>query len=137
MQQPEYVDTTSTEIIGGSEPTTLTKLQSSVESDEQRRRIVTQISGFLAQLPDYIGSFYQKYKQPITAVLLILAAAIALKVCFAVVDALNDIPLLTSIFEFIGIGYSVWFVNRYLLKASKRQELAQELQKLKQQVAGG
>jgi hypothetical protein len=36
----------------------------------------------------------------------------------------------------IGIGYSAWFVNRYLLKASNRQELAQEIQGLKQQVVG-
>ena len=51
-------------------------------------------------------------------------------------DALNGIPLVSPTFELIGIGYSAWFVNRYLLKASNRQELAQEIQGLKQQVVG-
>jgi len=58
-------------------------------------------------------------------------AAITVKVVLAVLDALNDIPLLTPTFELVGIAYSVWFVNRYLLKASSRQELAEEIQSLR------
>ena len=54
----------------------------------------------------------------------------------AVLDALNDIPLVAPTFELIGIGYSVWFVYRYLLKASTRQELTGEISTLKSQVMG-
>lgn len=43
-------------------------------------------------------------------------------------DALDDIPVVAPTFELIGIGYSVWFVSRYLLKASNKQELAQKLE---------
>lgn len=136
MQQPEYVDTTSEEVIGVSEPLPLANLPSAAQSDQQWRRIGAQVSVFLAQLPDALGRFFNEYKQPIISLALIVSALIAVKVFLAVLGTLNDLPLLASTFKFVGIGYSVWFVNRYLIKASKRQELAQEIQTLKEQVIG-
>lgn len=136
LQQQEQVNTTSPE-MAASEPAPLTKmLPPAPQSNEQWRRVGTQVSVFLAQLPDYIGNFFNEYKQPIITVLLILAGIITVKVVLAVLDALNDIPLLAPTFELIGIGYSAWFVNRYLLRASRRQELSQEIDALKQQVIG-
>ena len=134
--QPEYVDSTSPEAIATSEPAPLAKLPPATQSDEQWRRVGTQISDFLAQLPDYLGKFFNDYKQPIISVGLIFGSIIAVKVVLAVLSALNDIPLLSPTFELVGIAYSVWFINRYLLKASSRQELAQEVQELKGQVVG-
>lgn len=67
---------------------------------------------------------------------LIVAAIVAVKVLLAVLDSLNDIPLVAPTFELIGIGYSAWFVYRYLLKASTRQELTHEITTLKSQVVG-
>lgn len=136
LQQQEYANATSPEGITASEPAPLAKLPPAPQTDEQWRQIGTQVSAFLAELPDYIGRFFNDYKQPITTIGLIVAAIITVKVVLAVLDALNDIPLLSPTFELIGIGYSAWFVNRYLLKASKRQELAQEIETLKQQVVG-
>jgi hypothetical protein len=134
VQPPEYANPTSSETIGVSDSAPLALPPST--QDEQWRRVGSQISEFLAQLPEYIGRFFNEYKQPIITVGLILAAIITVKVVLAVLDALNDIPLLAPTFELVGIGYSVWFVNRYLLQASKRQELSQELQSLKKQVIG-
>jgi hypothetical protein len=134
--QPEYVDTTSPEGIAASELGTLTTVRANAQSDTQWQRVGAQISDFLAQLPDYIGRFFNQYKQPIISLGLIFAAIITVKVVLAVIDALNDIPLLQPTFELIGIAYSVWFVNRYLLQASRRQELAEQINGLKQQVVG-
>ena len=134
--QPEYVDTTSSEGIAASELGTLTTVRANAQSDTQWQRVGAQISDFLAQLPDYIGRFFNQYKQPIISLGLIFAAIITVKVVLAVIDALNDIPLLQPTFELIGIAYSVWFVNRYLLQASRRQELAEQINGLKQQVVG-
>jgi glutamyl-tRNA synthetase len=67
---------------------------------------------------------------------LILASIISLKVLLGVVDELNDIPLLAPTFELIGIGYTIWFVYRYLLRSSNRQQLGQEIQAIKEQVFG-
>lgn len=136
LQQSEYSNTASPENMTASDPAPLAKLPPAPQTDEQWKRVGTQISSFLAELPDYLGKFFNDYKQPIISVALILTAIITVKVVLAVLDALNDIPLLAPTFELIGIAYSAWFVNRYLLKASKRQELAQEIQGLKQQVVG-
>lgn len=134
LQQP--IDSSSPEAMATSEPAPLAKLPPAPQTNEQWRRVGGQISDFLAQLPDYLGYFFNEYKQPITSIALIVAAVISVKVVLAVLDALDDIPLLTPTFELVGIGYSVWFVNRYLLKASSRQELSEEIQSLKGQVVG-
>lgn len=136
LQQPEYADPTTSEALPPASSAPLAKLPPSLQSEDQWRRIGAQVSAFLAELPDYLGKFFNEYKQPIITLGLILAAIISVKVVLAVLAALNDIPLLSPTFELVGIGYSVWFVNRYLLKASNRQELSQEIQSLKEQVVG-
>lgn len=92
---------------------------------------------YLSKFPDYAGNFFNDYQKPITVVILIVSAIITLKVTLAAIDAINDIPLLSPLFELIGIGYSAWFVYRYLLRAATRQELSGEIKSLKNQVVGG
>ena len=106
------------------------------QSDAQLQRIGTQVSVFLAQLPNYIGRFFNEYKQPIISIALVVAGLIALRVVLTILVALIDIPLVAPTFKLIGMVYSVWFISRYLLKASTRQELSEELHGLKQQVVG-
>ncbi len=135
LQQQNYPDTTRTENIEVSPAGNIVTIEPS-QSDEQWTRVGSQVSEFLSQLPELIGKFWEDYKQPITSLGLIFAAIITVKVVFAIIDALNDIPLLAPTFELVGIAYSAWFVNRYLLQASNRQELAQEIEKLKGKVVG-
>lgn len=138
MQQSEYINSPSPEVKEASDSASLTKVPPiTTQLEVQGRQIGRNISVFLAQLPDYLSRFFQQYKQQIITVALILAALIAVRVFLAILDALNDIPLLTPTFELIGIGYTAWFVNRYLLSTSKRQELAQEVKTLKQHIIGG
>lgn len=115
---------------------TITKIQPSAQSQEEWLKYGEQISSFLAALPEYLGTFYNKYKQPLIFAAVFVAAVVAVKVVLAVLDALNDIPLVAPTFELIGIGYSTWFVYRYLLKASTRKELTNEIQGLRSQVVG-
>lgn len=139
MQQPEIVETKSPEATMpniNNQTGTITKIQPTTQSQEQWLKYGEQVSGFLATLPDYLGGFFNKYKQPLISVGLIVAAIVSVKVVLAVLDALNDIPLVAPTFELIGIGYSAWFVYRYLLKASTRQELTNEIATLKSQVVG-
>ncbi len=139
MQEPEYIETKSPE---GTMPDinnqtgTITKIQPPVESQDQLRQYGEQVSRFLATLPEYLGNFFNEYKQPLVSIGLIVAAIVSVKVLLAVLDALNDIPLVAPTFELIGIGYSAWFVYRYLLKASTREELTSEITTLKSQVVG-
>ncbi|MCT7950304.1 CAAD domain-containing protein [Ancylothrix sp. C2] len=90
----------------------------------------------LSELPEYLGSFFSSYQKPLVTVGLILSAIVSLRVLAAVLDAINDIPLLAPTFELIGLGYTAWFVNRYLLRASNRKELSVEIDTLKGQVIG-
>ena len=91
---------------------------------------------FLTKVPEQLGSFFADYKQPLTTVGLIIAAAITVYVTLSILDALDNIPLLSSILELIGLGYTIWFVVRYLLKASTRQELVAEFTSVKEQIIG-
>ena len=134
QQQLKYTEPTSSEVIMTAQAS-LTP-PPTVKFNQQLRRVGTQTSTFLVQLPNYIGGLFNDYKQPIVTVALIAVTFITLKVVLGVIDALNDIPLLVPTFELIGIGYLVWFSIRYLIRASNRQELSKVIQSLKEQVVG-
>lgn len=139
MQEPEVVQTKSPEAIVpdmNNQTGTITKIQPTAQNQEQWLKYGEAASSFLATLPEYLGSFFNQYRQPLVTVGLIVGAIVAVKVVLAILDALNDIPLVAPTFELIGIGYSAWFVYRYLLKASTRQELTSEISTLKSQVVG-
>lgn len=120
-------DNNSPETMAALETTPLTIPPPGPQPNELQR-IGTQIANWLAQLPDLLSQIFNEYKQPIVSVALILAAIITLRVVLAVLVALNGIPLVAPTFKLVGVVYSSWFVNRYLLKASTRQELFQEIQ---------
>ncbi|WOH09528.1 hypothetical protein DCAR_0728985 [Daucus carota subsp. sativus] len=52
------------------------------------------------------------------------------------VGAINSVPLLPKIMELVGLGYSGWFVYRYLLFKSSRKELSADIETLKKKIAG-
>ena len=91
---------------------------------------------FLAKVPDQLGTFFTDYKKPLTSLALIITAAITVYITLSVLDAIDNIPLLSPVLELVGLGYTIWFVTRYLLKASSREELFAEFNALKQQVVG-
>lgn len=91
----------------------------------------------LSKLPDDIGKFFSDYKQPLITLGLIFGGIISVKITLAILDAINDFPLLSPMFELVGIGYTGWFVYRYLWRESNRRELAQELSSIKSQIFGG
>lgn len=52
----------------------------------------------------------------------------------AVVGFANSLPVLPQVFELVGLGYSAWFVNRYLLYKENRREMWTDFDKLKDRV---
>ncbi|MBN3923970.1 CAAD domain-containing protein [Nostoc sp. NMS4] len=139
MPEQEFTETASKETTVAeinSQTGTITKLQPPAQSQDEWLKYGEQVSTFLATLPEYLGSFFNQYKQPLVTVGLIVGSIVGVKVLLAILDALNDIPLVAPTFELIGIGYSAWFVYRYLLKASTRKELTSEITTLKSQVVG-
>lgn len=130
---PEYTTEKLTVTTNNEEPGSL---QVSTPSSEQWKQVGDRISAFLADLPEYLTDFFGEYRRPIITISLIIGALIAVKLLLAILDAINDIPLLSSLFELVGMGYSAWFIYRYIWKAENRQELSNDFNTLKQQILG-
>jgi hypothetical protein len=90
----------------------------------------------IAELPAFATGIYTNNKTFVTSLGLILGLIVGVKLTFAVLSAINEIPLLAPAFELVGIGYVTWFVYRYLLQASTRKELTDELDSFKSEIFG-
>ncbi|EFJ15053.1 hypothetical protein SELMODRAFT_49217, partial [Selaginella moellendorffii] len=53
-----------------------------------------------------------------------------------IVGAINSVPLLPKVMELVGLGYTGWFVYRYLLFKSSRKELLEDVEELKKKITG-
>lgn len=141
MTQSNFSDETETKIeaakieVAIDEPGTITVTTPETETT-QLQQVKDQVLTILSELPDFASNFFAEYQKPLINVGLVLGGAIGIKLLLAVLDALNDIPLLAPTFELIGMGYTAWFVYRYLLKESTRQELLVEIESLKEQIVG-
>ncbi len=96
-------------------------------------KIVTDI---ISELPAYATQIYTGNKSLVTGLGLILGLIVGVKLTLAILSAINEIPLLAPTFELVGIGYTSWFVYRYLLQASTRKELTDEIDNFKSEVLG-
>ncbi|AFZ04726.1 hypothetical protein Osc7112_0084 [Oscillatoria nigro-viridis PCC 7112] len=142
MTQANFSDETQTitEVVRvdlvEDKPGVMTTVTTTETPTSQFQDIKDQVITILSELPAYLSNFFADYQRPLITVGLILAGGISIKVMLGVLGALNDVPLVAPIFELIGMGYTGWFVYRYLLKASDRQELLTEIDSLKEQVVG-
>ncbi|KAK4350918.1 hypothetical protein RND71_030231 [Anisodus tanguticus] len=64
------------------------------------------------------------------------SAILGLWLSSIIADALDSIPLLPKFLELVGLGYFGWFVYRYLLFKSGRDELGSDMQALKKKITG-
>jgi glutamyl-tRNA synthetase len=146
MQQPDPTKAKTSEKISEQDTTKLemntteggylAKVPPDEETSDQFQDIKDQILEVISELPAILAGFFGRYQKPIITLGLIVAAVITFKVMLAVIESLNDIPLLAPTFELIGIVYSAWFIYRYLLRASDRQQLWTEVQAWKEQLLG-
>ncbi|MEM7590039.1 MAG: CAAD domain-containing protein [Cyanobacteria bacterium P01_A01_bin.83] len=135
---PEVVETQATTTGLNSESSGLitpTKTKSA-PTDNAVQEYLSIGTSFLTQIFDILKGFIDANQKLLVNLLLIFLGIIAVKVTLAIISAINDIPLLAPTFELVGLGYTGWFVYRYLLTNSSRQELAQEFEALKNQVMG-
>jgi hypothetical protein len=97
---------------------------------------VKQVIDLLGELPQVATKFFADNKSPVTTLGVIFGGIVGMKLMFAILSAVNEIPLLAPTFELVGIGYSAWFVYRYLLQASTRQELMKDINSFKSEILG-
>lgn len=133
LEDDKVYTETNTE-IPANDP--LTGETPTAETVETVKRVTAQMVDKLGELDKYFGEFVREYKRPLIALGLFFGAFLSVKLTLAVLDAINDVPVLAPLFELIGLIYSGWFIYRYLLKASNRSELASEMNALKDQILG-
>ncbi|KAI5058459.1 hypothetical protein GOP47_0026629 [Adiantum capillus-veneris] len=64
-------------------------------------------------------------------------ALVAVWLSSTIVGAVNSVPLLPKVLELVGLGYTGWFVYKYLLFKESRKELVRDIEELKSKIAGG
>ncbi|MEY3334400.1 MAG: valyl-tRNA synthetase, partial [Cyanobacteriota bacterium] len=70
-----------------------------------------------------VDNEYPKYLDGIKIIAITIIALISLRVGTFVGNTVLDIPLFGTSFEIIGLGYTGWFIIRYLLNAEARGKL--------------
>ncbi|MGD1717695.1 CAAD domain-containing protein, partial [Dapis sp. BLCC M172] len=103
---------------------------------EQFNKIKEQLINIFSNFPDYINQFYQEYQSQLKVVGSLTLAILTLTLIVSFLQTLQGIPILSVSFEFIGMGYAVWFVYRYLLRKSNRQELLDKIEDIKAEIVG-
>jgi L-lactate permease len=135
LQSDYSAEKSSADIVESTAVAALPPATSSEQNIEKKWQQVNQnISRFLADFPYYLFRFFSQYRQAITNVTLLLVVLVTTKVTLAVLSSLNDIPLVSMFLELVGLGYLLWFTNRYLLKAQSREELFSQIQGAKREV---
>ncbi|WP_414574102.1 CAAD domain-containing protein, partial [Nostoc sp. CCY 9925] len=140
IEQSKSFDITSTEPITALESSKFDSQPLPLPTNQplpQSQQIGSKFSSFLEQFPKYLGRFSTEYQLPIICFTTIIGATVAVKLVLAVLDVLNEIPQLNLVFELTGIGYVTWFIFRYLLKASTRQELATHIISMQKEIIEG
>ena len=90
----------------------------------------------ISDLPEAFGNFFSEYQRPLWTVVGIILIVVTAKALVGVLDSINDVPLVKSTLEIVGMGYSIWFVYRYLLRSENRQELLAKFQSWKAEFLG-
>jgi hypothetical protein len=141
VESTQTADTTTIEVpanplgMNAGGPAPITKV-SSESASANMPDWMKQSADILTEVPAYLGQIYGEYKSAINTIALFVGILVGAKLTLAVLSAVNEIPLLAPTFEIVGIGYTVWFVWRYLLQASTRNELTSEIDGLKSEIFG-
>jgi isoleucyl-tRNA synthetase len=90
----------------------------------------------LSDYPDHVGKFVTEYQRVLVILMLLAIVSLAVYLTVAVLNTLNEIPLVEGFYKSVGLGYLIWFGYRYLLKAATRQEFSDFLKSWTEEVFG-
>ncbi len=99
-------------------------------------QIGSKVMNFLVEFPTTSAKFLGNYQKPLVWLGLAAVTIIALQAIGGALNSINRIPLVLPTFELIGVGYTIWFVIRYLLKSQTRQELKKISGNITEQILG-
>lgn len=130
MEATSETKTPVVEVKMESGPLATTKMPQGTPTELEN--LLKQVAGYV----NFVTDFFKSNQPAVVKIGLIVGAGVSLKIALAVLGAINEIPLLAPTFEMVGIGTSGWFLYRYLLRASTREELSQDFKSLKKEVMG-
>lgn len=115
---------------------TLATLSSEDDSTAEIKAMLNKGVEVISNLDTILGNFLTEYRQLIISLGLVFGAIVSVKLTLALLSALNEIPLVEPLLELVGLGYSAWFVTRFMLKSEKRQEFYAKFNSTKNEVLG-
>jgi CAAD domains of cyanobacterial aminoacyl-tRNA synthetase len=141
MQTNEYgeavMETSLGEVHSTIEQPLLTAAPSTTESAEESwNSFQAQAINFFTNVTQSSVAFFRENRQLLVALGWILLAFLGIKVLFASLDAIDDVPLMSSFLKLVGLVSVTRFVWRYLVRASDRQELTQKIDQVKTELLG-
>lgn len=95
----------------------LSALDQSIDTEEYVERFKTLFTD-LTQRPFYYS----------TILGYVVGGIVVLTVLRAIVNAIDSLPVLPGALELIGLGYTAWFIWRYVLFRESRTELLEEIE---------
>jgi len=128
--------------ISGEESSKAADINATPRTEEQPGNQNGAAAILLAPLVEVLGNLLKVWKENrsllVTLSLVLVAlplTTLLIGLIVSLLTAIHSVPLLASILKLIGVGYSLWFVSRYLLSETMRQQLSDLWQRLLQ-VAG-
>ncbi|MBE9185463.1 isoleucine--tRNA ligase [Microcoleus sp. LEGE 07076] len=106
------------------------------ESALDLQQMLDRSAQFVADLPAYAGNFFTEYQKLLVTLGLLASVLVTGRVTLAILDTMNQIPMLGGLFEIIGILFTIWFAFRHLLWADNRQKMAETIDSLTADVLG-
>ncbi|MEG4285458.1 isoleucine--tRNA ligase [Microcoleus sp. A006_D1] len=121
----------------GNQPSEVVEYAAIAEpSASEWQELLDESAQFLTDLPEYMGNFFTEYQKAIVTLGLLGSVLLTGRITIAVLDTINQVPMLGELFEVIGFLFTLWFVFRNLLFAENRQEIAEQVELLRLDVAG-
>ncbi|MBD0269371.1 MAG: valine--tRNA ligase, partial [Cyanobacteria bacterium Co-bin8] len=109
--------------IEGEAPPALPASEGVPESDI--KAVAAEVSDFWTTLQPlaYLSKFFSSIRRPALTLLLLFGLLMVFLMLSSLFSSIELIPGLASLLRLVGVGYTLWFTSRYLLKAEKRQRV--------------
>jgi len=120
----------------GSRSSEIIEFSAPESSASDGQPILDKTADLVANLPEDAGNFVTEYQTALVALGLLASVLITGRVTLAILDTINQIPMLGGLLEVIGILFTIWFVFRHLLFAANRQKIALQIDLLIADVLG-
>ena len=98
--------------------------------------IKTNIAGFFEEVVYTVVTFYRNNQQLLITLGITLLVVMGLKLLFAGLNAIDDLPLVTPVLKLIGLVYVVRFIWQYIIREQDRHQLSEKIEALKAEVFG-